>query len=139
MNSPSHSSKIVKVAAAIIQKDGKYLITRRHKHSHLGHLWEFPGGKLETDETPELCIVRECKEEIDLEIKPLSLFKEVIHSYPEVKLHLYFLLCEIVSGTPRAIDCAGIEWVFPSELINYEFPEADIQIINELMLTHTLA
>lgn len=122
----------VRVAAAILQKDGKYLITRRHKHSHLGHLWEFPGGKLEAGETPEQCIVRECREEIDLEIKPLRVFKEVTHAYPEVTVHLYFIICEIVSGIPRPVDCAGIAWASSDELKNYEFPEADLELIQDL-------
>lgn len=125
----------VRVAAAILQKDGKYLITRRHKHSHLGHLWEFPGGKLEAGESPEQCIIRECQEEIDLQVKPLQIFKEVTHAYPEVTVHLYFILCEIVSGTPRALDCAGIAWASPEELKNYEFPEADFELIVELART----
>lgn len=111
--------QMLKVAAAIIQKEGKYLITRRHKHSHLGHLWEFPGGKLEVNESPEACIIRECQEEIDLQIKPTRLYREVQHDYPEVSVHLYFFLCEIVSGEPKAIDCAGIAWASPEELKNY--------------------
>lgn len=122
----------VRVAAAILQKNGKYLITRRHKHSHLGHLWEFPGGKLEAGETPELCIVRECREEIGLEVKPLRVYRELTHSYPEVTVHLYFILCDIVSGEPQALDCAGLAWATPEELKNYEFPEADLELIQTL-------
>jgi len=123
---------MIRVAAAILQQDGKYLITRRHKHSHLGHLWEFPGGKLEKDESPEACIVRECREEIGIEVKPLRLFHEVQHSYPEVTVHLYFFICEIVSGNPQALDCAGIAWADAQELKNYEFPEADLDLIQTL-------
>lgn len=123
---------MIKVSAAIIQQEGKYLITRRHKHSHLGHLWEFPGGKFEVDESPEDCIIRECREEIDLEVKALRLFHEVKHSYPEVTIHLYFFICEIVSGTPKALDCADIAWVRPDEFKNYEFPKADFELIKEL-------
>lgn len=123
---------MIKVAAAIIQQDGKYLITRRHKHSHLGHLWEFPGGKLEAEESPEACIVRECREEIGVEIKPLQLFKEIKHQYPDRSIHLYFFLCEILSGSPQTLDCAGIAWASPQELKNYEFPEADLELIKNL-------
>ncbi len=123
---------MIRVSAAIIQQNGKYLITRRHKHSHLGHLWEFPGGKLESGESPEDCIIRECREEIDLEIKPLRLFHEVKHSYSEVSVHLHFFICEIISGTPKALDCAGIAWASAEELKNYEFPAADIKLIEKL-------
>lgn len=124
---------MLKVAAAIIQKNGKFLISRRHKHSHLGHLWEFPGGKLETGESPEECIIRECREEIDVVVKPLSLFYETQHRYPELTVHLYFFLCEIVSGNPKAVDCADWAWVSPEELKNYEFPAADVKIIEKLI------
>ncbi len=123
---------MIRVAAAIIQKDGKFLITRRHQHSHLGHLWEFPGGKLEVNESPEECIIRECREEIAVEIKPLRLFQEIKHSYPEIAVQLYFFICEIVSGTAQAMDCAGLAWVNPEELKNYEFPAADIELIEQL-------
>ncbi len=132
MLSPSLPSKIVKVAAAILEKEGKFLITRRHRHSHLGHLWEFPGGKLEVGETPQDCIIRECKEEIGLEIRPLHLYREVEHCYPEVSVHLYFFICQIISGKAKALDCAGIAWASPEELKNYEFPDADLQLIEDL-------
>ncbi len=124
--------RLVEVAAAIIKHNGQYLITKRLKESHLGHLWEFPGGKIEKLETPEQCVVRECWEEIDVEVKPTELFEELTHHYPEVSLKLYFFLCDLISGTPRAIECADLKWVYPHELQNYAFPEADIQIIQKL-------
>ena len=77
------SSPAIEVVAAIIQKDGKFLITKRLERSHLGHCWEFPGGKRHLGESLEECAVRECREEIDVHIKPLRKIKEVWHNYPE--------------------------------------------------------
>ncbi len=131
-----HSALIV--AAAIIYQDGKILITKRLKKSHLGHCWEFPGGKLHNNETLEACVIRECLEEIGVEINPLRKIKKVIHQYSEVSVELHFFICEILKGSPRAIECEAFAWVSPSELENYEFPEADRQLIQELRCEHVL-
>lgn len=125
--------KVIEVVAAIIQKDNKFLITKRLKKSHLGHCWEFPGGKIEPNETIEECIIRECKEEIDVEIKPIRKIKELIHSYSEITVHLHFMICELISGNPKPIECADLKWVTPQQLSQYEFPEADTLIIQKLM------
>jgi mutator protein MutT len=123
----------VRVVACVIERDGKYLITKRLKHSHLGHLWEFPGGKVEPGETLEQCAVRECQEEIGVEVKPLKLVQEIVHDYPERSVRLYFIACELISGAPRAIHCADWRWVKPDELKNFEFPAADKKIIEGLV------
>ncbi len=130
-NSPI--SKPIEVVAAIIQKDDKFLITKRLKKSHLGHCWEFPGGKMEPNETVGECIIRECREEIDVEIKPIRKIKELTHSYPEITVHLHFMLCELISGVPKAIECADLKWATASQLSEYEFPEADMEIIHTLL------
>lgn len=131
-NSPTRKS--IEVVAAIIQKDDQFLITKRLKKSHLGHCWEFPGGKIEPNETIEECIIRECKEEIDIEIKPVRKIKELTHSYDEITVHLHFMICELISGVPKAIECADLKWVNAEELSQFEFPEADREIILELSL-----
>jgi len=128
MESPSP----IEVVAAIIQKQGKFLITKRLERSHLGHCWEFPGGKLHPGESLEDCAVRECREEIDVTIKPLRKVREICHNYPEQSVRLHFFLCEIVAGTPRPLECSDLRWVLPDELRDYEFPEADRTIIEEL-------
>jgi len=122
----------IRVVACIIERGGKFLITRRLKHSHLGHLWEFPGGKIEPGETLEACGIRECREEIDVEVKPLELVQELVHAYPEKSVHLYFLRCEFVAGEPKALQCADWRWVKPEDLSEFEFPEADKEIIKAL-------
>lgn len=129
----SFPSKPIEVVAAIIQKNDKFLITKRLKKSHLGHCWEFPGGKMEPNETVEECIIRECKEEINVEVKPIRKIKELTHSYPEITVHLHFMLCELISGVPKAIECADLKWASPIELSEYEFPEADKEIVHTLV------
>ncbi len=122
----------IEVSAALIFKNGKLLITQRHKDSHLGGLWEFPGGKRETDETFEECLVREINEELGIEISVGKLFEEIAHDYPEKSVHLKFFICELVSGEPKPIGCAAVKWIFKNELGNFEFPAADAQLLEKL-------
>jgi len=94
-DSPIRDSKfetrnLIEVSAALIFRDGKLLITRRHAKSHLGGLWEFPGGKREAGETFEQCLVREIREELGVEISVGELFEEVSHAYSEKSVHLKF-------------------------------------------------
>jgi mutator protein MutT len=126
----------IAVAAAVIESQGKFLITQRLKTSHLGHLWEFPGGKIEPGESVEACLIRECREEIGVLVKPLKKLEELEHTYPEVNVHLLFWLCEIVSGIPRPLECADCRWVKPEELKHFEFPEADRELIKVLAASH---
>jgi len=126
------------VAAAILYHDGKILITKRLKKSHLGHCWEFPGGKLHDNETLEACVARECLEEIGVEVNPLHKIKKISHHYDELSVELHFFMCEILNGSPQALECEAFAWVSPSELENYEFPEADKELIQELRREHVL-
>jgi len=122
----------IEVSAALIFHHGKLLIAQRHAGSHLGGLWEFPGGKREADETFEQCLVREIREELGAEISVGELFEEVTHTYPEKSVHLKFFLCKLVSGEPRPLDCAAIRWVTQTELAGFEFPAADAQLLEKL-------
>jgi mutator protein MutT len=125
-------SKEIEVVAAIIEKGGKFLITKRLEKSHLGHCWEFPGGKLEPGESLEECAIRECQEEIGVQVKPIKKIRELRHTYPEIRVHLHFILCEFVSGDPKPLECSDLRWVSQSELEQFEFPAADIGVIEEL-------
>src|SRR5437588_4850713 len=98
--------KVTDVAAALVFRDGKLLITQRHADVHLGGLWEFPGGKREGDETFEACLVREIREELGVEITVGGLFDEVVHAYPEKTVRLKFFVCRLMAGEPRALGCA---------------------------------
>jgi 8-oxo-dGTP diphosphatase len=121
------------VAAAIIQQEEKFLLTRRKPESDLGGLWEFPGGKKESGETLEGCLRREVKEELGVEISELQLFHSLRHQYPEKEVELHFFTCSIIQGHPQALDCAEIAWVHKHELISYEFPPADIPVLQKII------
>jgi mutator protein MutT len=126
------SSKFVEVSAALIFRDGKLLITQRHARSHLGGLWEFPGGKREAGETFEQCLVREIREELGVDIVVGELFEEVAHAYPEKSVRLKFFTCQLLSGEPQPLDCAAVKWVTNLELASFQFPAADAQLLEKL-------
>lgn len=120
------------VAAAVIVKDGEYLITRRLDESHQGGLWEFPGGKREEGESLEDCLRREIKEELDLEIDVGELLRTIPYAYAFWTVRLHFFRCTIRSGTPSAIGCQDFEWVRPDQLALYPFPPANLPMLREL-------
>ena len=122
----------MEVSAALIFRGGKLLITQRHAKSHLGGLWEFPGGKREAGETFEECLVREIREELGVEISVGELFEEIVHDYPEKSVHLKFFLCRLFSGEPRPLDCAAVKWISSGGLTVHEFPAADARLLAKL-------
>jgi len=131
-----HASRItnhvVEVSAALIFRDGRLLITQRHAKSHLGGLWEFPGGKREPGETFEQCLIREIREELGVEISVGELFEDISHTYPEKSVRLKFFICRLLSGEPQPLDCAAVKWVEKSELATHAFPAADAQLLEKL-------
>jgi len=127
--------KSIEVSAALIFHQGKLLITQRRAGSHLGGLWEFPGGKREAGETFEECLVREIREELGVEIAVGELFEEVRHDYPEKSVHLKFFLCRLMAGEPQALDCAAVKWVDQTGLGAHEFPAADARLLERLKKT----
>jgi mutator protein MutT len=124
--------KAIDVAAALICKDDRLLITQRRPEDHLPNLWEFPGGKVEAGETFENCLVREIREELGIEISVGKLVEDLTHSYPEKTVRLRFFECRLVAGDPKPIHCQALRWVARQELRNYEFPAADAKLIERL-------
>ncbi len=122
----------IEVAAAVIEKDGKFLIAQRYANSHLGGLWEFPGGKRESQESFEDCLKRELFEELAIEIEVDKFWKTVLYSYPEKTVELHFYFCSLKNGNPKPDGCQDYRWVQPSELGHFNFPPADLEIIQEL-------
>ena len=131
-NSKSKTKNFIEVSAALIFRAGKLLITQRHANSHLGSLWEFPGGKREASETFEQCLIREIREELGAEIAVSELFEEIRHVYPEKSVHLKFFRCQLLAGEPQPLDCAAVKWVGPNELAQFEFPAADARLLEKL-------
>ena len=124
--------KPIDVAAALIFRAGKILITQRHADSHWGGFWEFPGGKREPNETFELCLVREIREELGVEISVGKLLLEITHDYVDKTVHLKFFVCQLVHSEPQTLDCKALKWVGKSELDDYKFLPADTKLLVKL-------
>jgi 8-oxo-dGTP diphosphatase len=127
----------IEVAAGLIFRNGKLLIAKRHSDSHLGGLWEFPGGKRESGESFERCLARELVEELGVRVRVGELQESVTHHYPEKTVRLKFFLCRIESGEPRPVGCAAIQWVDRGELADYTFPAADQRLLERLLAGET--
>ncbi len=127
-----HTSDPIQVAAALIARDGHYLICRRKPDVHLGGLWEFPGGKREQGESLEDCLIREIREELGLDVTTPVPYAVLPHAYPERAVELHFFRCTIARGEPEAIGCAELRWVAPADLETYDFPPADRSLIRQL-------
>lgn len=122
----------LQVAAALIAREGRYLITQRKAGVHLGGLWEFPGGKRESNESLEDCLRRELREELGIEIAQPVLFRVIHHEYPEKAVALHFFRCSIASGLLRPLGCADLRWVLPEELAQMPLPPADQPLVDVL-------
>ena len=123
---------VIKVAAGLIHRDGRYLIARRKAGVHLAGYWEFPGGKREAGETLEECLQRELLEELNVRVDIPVPYRIVRHEYPEKIVELHFFRCVIESGEAEALDCAELRWVLPDEFSQFEFPPADGVILESL-------
>ncbi len=124
--------KIILVSAvALIDPDGRVLLAQRPEGKSLAGLWEFPGGKVEAGETPEAALIRELKEELDIDtwsscLAPLTFAS---HSYPEFHLLMPLFACRRWQGTVRATEGQQLAWVTPDRLRDYPMPPADLPLI----------
>lgn len=132
MKSEEKTKRPIEVAAALIARDGRYLICRRRPDVHQGGLWEFPGGKREGGESLESCLAREIREELGVDVSTPVPHAVLTHEYPERAVELHFFRCAIVRGEPGALGCAELRWVAPRDLDAYEFPPADRALIERL-------
>lgn len=126
----------MKVAVAVISDDeGNVLITQRPHHTSHGGFWEFPGGKLESDESPEEALHREIKEELGIEILDASFLGEVSHQYSEKTIILMVFKVHRFLGNPSCLEGQlNMEWVDIAHLKHKAFPEANQKIIHLLTL-----
>lgn len=123
---------VIDVAAGLVFRDGRLLITQRKPGSHLAGLWEFPGGKRNEGESWENCLRRELREELAIEVLVGRVFDEVTHAYPEKTVRLRFFMCTLRDGEPQPLDCAALAWVTALELAGYTFPPADSKLLARL-------
>jgi mutator protein MutT len=123
---------VIDVAAALVFREGRLLITQRYADAHLGGLWEFPGGKREPEETFEACLARELREELGIEVVVGELIESLTHAYPDKTVHLRFFRCQWLAHEPRPLGCSALEWVSAGELKDYAFPAADARLLDLL-------
>jgi mutator protein MutT len=126
------SPEVLEVAAGLVFRNGRLLITQRRPQDHLGGLWEFPGGKRESGESFEACLRRELKEELGLEVEPGELLDSITHAYPESTVHLKFYRCACPIDEPQLLGCHALAWVNQTELNDYAFPAADQRLLDLL-------
>jgi len=119
------------VTAAVIERHGTLLVTRRQKGVHLEGYWEFPGGKCDTGESLEACLARELREELDVEARVGAEVFTTTHTYLDRRVELHFLRCEL-NGEPRPQLGQDMRWVSREELATLEFPPADAELIQRL-------
>ena len=119
-----------RVAVGIIWQDNRILISKRKRDGLLGGLWEFPGGKLQENETGEICVKREIKEELNVDVIPGNMIAEVRHSYTHFSITLSGYHCKYSWGKPTAAGCDDWKWVYPDELEQYPFPKANHKLLS---------
>lgn len=126
-----------KVTAAIIKDKNRILIAKRHSKDPLGGKWEFPGGKVESGETPEECLVREIREELRVEVKIGSFYDNSVYSSQDHDIHLLFYWAEVINGEMTPVVHDDLKWTTIKQLANFDFAPADIPIVKRLMKENT--
>ncbi len=124
--------KTVDVSAALIFEGGKFLIAKRPPQKARGLLWEFVGGKVEPGETGEEALIRECREELAVTVRPRDIFLTVLHEYPDITVRLTLYRADIAVGRPQALEHVELRWISPSEIGDYDFCPADRDILKKL-------
>jgi 8-oxo-dGTP diphosphatase len=124
------------VTCAVIEKNGRILIARRKPDKKLGNKWEFPGGKVEHNETPEACLRRELAEEFGIEVQVGYCMCQSTFTYNQDSIILLAFEAVHVAGEFTLHDHQEIRWVLPDEFDEYDFSEADIPIVKKIIETY---
>jgi 8-oxo-dGTP diphosphatase len=124
--------KITHVVAALIWDEDKFMICQRPAHKARGLLWEFVGGKVDPGETAQQALIRECREELAVEVSVGDIFMEVVHEYPDLLVQLTLFNATIASGVPQMLEHNDIRWITVEEIPNFDFCPADVDILKKL-------
>ena len=124
---------MTQVVAALIWDGDKFLACQRPAHKARGLLWEFAGGKVEPGETREQALIRECREELDVEVTPGEVFLEADHVYPDLAIHLTLFHAVIAQGEPKLLEHNALRWITVNEIPSLEFCPADKVILEKLI------
>lgn len=125
-------TEVIEVAAGLIFREGKLLLTQRQPEDHLGGLWEFPGGKRKSGESFEACLIRELREELGVEVRIRDELERVHHDYRIESVEIRFFRCRLLQGEPAPIECQALTWVTSGELSGYASPPADANLLQRL-------
>jgi len=123
---------MTEVVAALIWQGERFMICQRPAHKARGMLWEFVGGKVEPGESKEQALVRECREELAVEVAVGDIFLEVTHTYPDITVHLTLFHASIAQGVPQKLEHNDIRYITVDEIPQYEFCPADEVILQKL-------
>src|SRR5438105_3384652 len=128
---PDRARIVLVAAVALVDPDGRVLLAQRPEGKHLAGLWEFPGGKVQPDETPEAALIRELDEEIGIDVVAscLAPFTFASHSYPEFHLLMPLYVCRKWSGIATAREGQNLAWVWPARLGDYPMPPANKPLV----------
>ena len=129
---------MTEVVAALIWQGDKFMICQRPVHKARGLLWEFVGGKVELGETKEQALIRECQEELAVTLSVGDVFMDVTHEYPDLTVHLTLFNATIAEGEPVMLEHNDIKWITPSEIPEYDFCPADVEILERFMERHDI-
>ena len=127
---------MTEVVAALIWQGDKFMICQRPAHKARGLLWEFVGGKVESGETKEQALIRECREELNVLLSVGDVFMDVVYEYPDLMVHLTLFNATIAEAEPQKLEHNDIKWIKPSEIPNYEFCPADEEILVKIQEVH---
>lgn len=127
---------MTEVVAALIWDEEHFLACQRPAHKARGLLWEFVGGKVEPGESREEALIRECMEELRVTVKPLDIFMEVVHEYPDLTVHLILYNAVITGGEIQLLEHNDARWITPDEIPMYAFCPADKEILDRIMDDH---
>ena len=122
----------VVVTAAVIEQNGRFLVTKRQRGVHLEGLWEFPGGKCDAGEDLRSCLGRELKEELAVAVRVGAEILTTTHAYDDRRVELHFMSCELL-GNPTPAVGQQMRWVTRAELATLQFPPADVELIRLLV------
>ncbi|SQC57041.1 CTP pyrophosphohydrolase [Listeria newyorkensis] len=124
--------KNIHVVGAVIIQNDKILCAQRAENTSLALQWEFPGGKIEKDETPQNALIREIQEEIDCQITIGEQLEHTIYEYDFGIVHLTTFLCHLIQGEPKLLEHNAIKWLKPSDLTSLTWAPADIPAVQKL-------
>ncbi len=127
--------KHITVVAAVIEHKGKYLCVQRgiNKYDYISKKWEFPGGKVEAEESPENALIREIQEELAMEINELNFLITVEHTYPDFRLTMHTYLCKSEQTTPTLTEHLEYTWQSASDMNHLDWAAADLPIVEQLI------